>query len=278
MTVETARTILETMIAAAPEPWRGITMRALEELETAEERRRRYERQKKRAQRATGKGPPDTPRVPGSVPDCPAMSPVVPDEPNAAPHDLPSPLLSSLSSSSDLSLSALSPSEKPSQTAGGGAGKAPGAGARGHGESGQRAAGNGAHGASAVPVLSLTVPVARGTKSSRIPADWQPSRELVAWCEQQGVDAAAAVPDFRGFWEDEADQRKKRAFKSASGWERTFKNHVLFLLEKGRAPSLPPAAPPPAPVGDPSQARSVRDVLSGLARPAILEAKEASRG
>lgn len=114
--------------------------------------------------------------------------------------------------------------------------------------------------------------------SGRIPPNWQPPPELMGWCAQQGVDAAAALPDFRSFWEDEADQRRKRAFKSAKGWDRTFKNHVLFLLEKGRAPMLPAPPPEPEPVGDPEQARAVADIFNGTATPAILLAKGATHG
>lgn len=109
-------------------------------------------------------------------------------------------------------------------------------------------------------------------KKTRIPSNWQPSPKTSAWCEGRGVDAGALVEEFVEHWSDEREARTER------GWQKTFMNRVEALLERGRAPMLPPAPPPPPPRGDPSQAKSVRDVLSGIALPAILEAKGADHG
>jgi hypothetical protein len=128
MSLETARAILEGMADVAPEPWRTHFARALEELETPEERRKRRERDKKRAQRANGSretDPPDKPPDDGPVPvlspsASPVVSPIVPDESVAPSRALPS-----LSSSSSPLLLTAQEASQTAKRARGGARKGP---------------------------------------------------------------------------------------------------------------------------------------------------------
>src|ERR1017187_9725937 len=93
VSVESCRAVLEAGLELVPEPGAACLRRALAELlrpseETADEARRRYERERKAAQRQALK-PPHVPPLSGT---CPEMSPNVPD----MSRDVPAALISSL--------------------------------------------------------------------------------------------------------------------------------------------------------------------------------------
>lgn len=271
MSLETARALLQYAARVGGDA-RALAEAVLIELETPEERRKRYEREKKARQRAGGRPPPDTP-VPDSSPD------VSRDVPEGIEN--PSLSSSSLSSSSPPSpLSQLSSSETTSQTAESAREKGSGTPAPTDAESGVHPV-LGTHAPaplslSVSPPMSPNVPgrkTARSGVGHRLAPGWSPSLDTVRWTEAQGVDAAAILEEFRDHWLARTDARARKA-----DWDATFRNRVRTLLAEGRAPMLPPAPAPPPPKGDPAQAASVADYLNGNRMPAILAAKEAKRG
>jgi hypothetical protein len=68
-------------------------------------------------------------------------------------------------------------------------------------------------------------------RGQRIPTDWRPKPETLAWAREQGVDGEAVVEEFRDYWQTVPGARGRKA-----SWELTFKGRIRQLIEQGRAP------------------------------------------
>ncbi|MHB8531714.1 MAG: hypothetical protein ACYDC2_03235 [Solirubrobacteraceae bacterium] len=77
---------------------------------------------------------------------------------------------------------------------------------------------------------------------TRLPKDYVPAPQTVAWAAEQGdgVDAMAVLPGFVDHWLAASGARGVKA-----DWEATFRNWVREEVRRGTYPRLPEPPPPP---------------------------------
>jgi hypothetical protein len=101
-------------------------------------------------------------------------------------------------------------------------------------------------------------------RGSRLPPDWSPGEDLVAWATERGIDARApsVLDEFRDHWLGVAGAKGRKA-----DWDATYRNRLRLLLEQGRAPMLPAqeqSAPAPR-EGDPVQKAEIAALVAEIA-------------
>jgi len=122
---------------------------------------------------------------------------------------------------------------------------------------------------------SKKAPKASTARGTRLPEDWAPSLQVIAWAKAKGVDHRPAAEAFIDHWLASAGPKANKV-----NWNAAFRGWLRRDIEMGRAVGLPPPEYQPPPVGDLGQVSTINGAIAALTKARVVppEKKGTSNG